>query len=114
MVIVPSEALVRYVSGVLPALGVSGVPVQTSAGWMRHHRKRLLKHLPDQQNHETPQVVSRLKKHPGMLALLEQYVADQAVSMRAELQAALSGFPASQNRVLSEWDARKERPLRLR
>ena len=48
MVIVPSEALVRYVSGVLPALGVSGVPVQTSAGWMRHHRKRLLKHLPDQ------------------------------------------------------------------
>ncbi|MBP6608710.1 MAG: ATP-binding domain-containing protein [Deltaproteobacteria bacterium] len=114
MVIVPSEALVRYVSGVLPALGVSGVPVQTSAGWMRHHRKRLLKHLPDQQNHETPQVVSRLKKHPGMLALLEQYVADQAVSMRAELQAALSGFPASQTRVLSEWDARKERPLRLR
>lgn len=114
MVIVPSEALVRYVSGVLPALGVSGVPVQTSAGWMRHHRKRLLKHLPDQQNHETPSVVSRLKKHPGMLHVMERYVSDQATAMRGQLATALADFPEAQKRVLSEWDARKERPLRLR
>ena len=114
MVIVPSEALVRYVSGVLPALGVSGVPVQTSAGWMRHHRKRLLKHLPDQQNHETPAAVSRLKKHPGMLQVMERYVSEQAAGMRTQLEAALVEHPEAQRRVLSEWDARKERPLRLR
>ncbi|HNO67507.1 MAG TPA: ATP-binding domain-containing protein [Pseudomonadota bacterium] len=114
MVIVPSEALVRYVSGVLPALGVSGVPVQTSTGWMRHHRKRLLKHLPDQQNHDTPAVVSRLKKHPGMLQLMERYVSDQADSMRRQLHDAMADFPDSRKRVLTEWDARKERPLRLR
>jgi len=114
MVIVPSEALVRYVSGVLPALGVTGVPVQTSAGWMRHHRKRLLKHLPDQQNHDTPAVVSRLKKHPAMLQVMERYVSEQAATMRTELERALSDFPTTQKRVLSEWDSRKERPLRLR
>lgn len=122
MVVVPSEALVRYVSGVLPALGVTGVPVQTSVGWMRHHRKRLLPHLPDQRPDpvsgqalsDTPPVVSRLKKHPGMLRLLEGYVADQATQARATIERALAEQPAIQARVLAEWDARARRPLRLR
>lgn len=125
MVVVPSEALVRYVSGVLPALGVNGVPVTTSAGWMRHHRKRLLPHLPDRRpdndeegggelHSDTPSVVSRLKKHPGMLRLLESFVADQAAQARATLAAALTERPDVQTRVLSEWDARSKRPLRLR
>jgi DNA helicase-2/ATP-dependent DNA helicase PcrA len=114
MIIVPSEALVRYVSGVLPALGVPGVPVQTSAGWMRHHRKRLLPHLPQRQSGETPAVVARLKKHPGMLRVIEQYIADQAASLRQKLVEALAEAPAAAERVLGEWDARAERPLRLR
>lgn len=114
MVIVPSESLVRYVGGVLPALGVSGVPVQTSLSFMRHHRRRLLKHLPDLHNSETPAVVSRLKKHPAMLSLMAKFVADQAVSMRKQLETALADFPVGQGKVLAEWDARSERPLRLR
>jgi DNA helicase-2/ATP-dependent DNA helicase PcrA len=38
--VVPSQALVRYVAGVLPALGVAGVPVVTYTGWARTTRMR--------------------------------------------------------------------------
>lgn len=115
MIIVPSEALVRYVSGVLPALGVPGVPVQTSAGWMRHHRKRLLAHLPQQQSSETPPTVARCKKHPGLIQVIEQYIADQADQLRTKLVEALAEAPAAaRDNVLGQWDARAKRPLRLR
>lgn len=114
MVVVPSEALLRYVGGVLPSLGVGGVPVSTNRRWMHHHRKRLLKHLPDRQNHDTPAVVTRLKKHPGMLGLLERFVADQAAAMREQLATVLGDYPQAQSRVLHEWDARAGRPLRAR
>ena len=115
MIIVPSEALVRYVSGVLPSLGVPGVPVQTSAGWMRHHRKRLLPHLPQRQSGETPPTVARLKKHPGLLKVIEEYTGEQAAELRQQLVTALADAPAAaRDRVLGQWDARAERPLRLR
>ena len=114
MVVVPSEALVRYVSGVLPSLGVVGVPVQTAAGWMKHHRLRLLPHLPRSQSSETPATVARLKKHPGMLAAIEQYVADQAMQLRGQLEQALREHPVALKRTLAEWDARASKPLRLR
>ena len=39
--VVPSEALVRYVSSVLPALGVSGVAVTTYRAWARNTRQKL-------------------------------------------------------------------------
>src|SRR5689334_24533395 len=38
-----SQALVRYVAGVLPSLGVSGVPVVTYTGWARSTRMRCLR-----------------------------------------------------------------------
>jgi DNA helicase-2/ATP-dependent DNA helicase PcrA len=115
MIIVPSEALVRYVSGVLPSLGVPGVPVQTSSGWMRHHRKRLLPHLPQRQSGETPPTVARLKKHPGLIKVIEEYIGGQAAEIRQQLVTALAEAPeAARTKVLSQWDARAERPLRLR
>ena len=120
MVIVPSEALVRYVSGVLPSLGVPGVPVVTCASWLRHHRQRLLPHLPKEQTAETPPTVARLKKHPLMLKVLDDYVADHATALRSQLAQALIETPESgigagaAARVLAEWDARAERPLRSR
>ncbi len=115
MIIVPSEALVRYVSGVLPSLGVPGVPVQTSAGWMRHHRKRLLPNLPQRVSGETPPTVARLKKHPGLIKVIEEYIGEQAAQFRKELAIALGDAPAAaRDKVLGQWDTRAERPLRLR
>ncbi len=46
--VVPSQALVRYVGGVLPALGVGGVPVVTYTGWARTTRMRCLPGRADQ------------------------------------------------------------------
>ncbi|MBL9009494.1 MAG: ATP-binding domain-containing protein [Myxococcales bacterium] len=114
LVIVPTPALVRYVSGVLPALGVPGVPVVTCAEWMRNQLRRLLPHLPQRIHGESPTVVARLKKHPAMLGILREYVAAQAVELRAQLDAALSPELPERTRILQIWDQLKDRPLRSR
>ena len=72
--VVPSEALARYVAGVLPALGVQGVPVTTFRSWARNLRKRLVPSAPDKYAEDTPVSVARFKKHPALLALAEAAV----------------------------------------
>jgi DNA helicase II / ATP-dependent DNA helicase PcrA len=71
--VVPSQALVRYVAGVLPALGVSGVPVVTYTGWARSTRLRCLPDSPSRYNDDPPEEVSRVKKHPALLGLVEDH-----------------------------------------
>ena len=95
--VVPSQALVRYVAGVLPALGVSGVPVVTYTGWARTTRMRCLPDAPTKYNAEPPDQVSRVKKHPAMLGLLEVWTLRQAEAIGTEL-ATIS--PAA----LEEWN----------
>lgn len=74
LVVVWGRALRDYVSKVLPALGVEGVPVVTWSEWSRKLVGRHYPHLPGHSNANTPGVVSRLKLHPGLHALLEQVV----------------------------------------
>ncbi|KAB2898341.1 MAG: DNA helicase UvrD, partial [Kofleriaceae bacterium] len=76
--VVPSQALVRYVAGVLPALGVNGVPVVTYTSWARSTRLKLLPDTPVKYNDDPPENVSRVKKHPRMLDILTALVARQA------------------------------------
>jgi len=83
--VVPSQALVRYVSGVLPALGVPGVPVVTYTGWARSMRMRCLPDSPTKYNVEPPDQVSRVKKHPALLPMLQNLVDDQAAKIAADL-----------------------------
>ena len=85
--VVPSEALARYVAGVLPALGVQGVPVTTYRSWARNLRKRLVPSAPDHYAEDTPAAVARLKKHPALLALVEPAAAAQARAQIASLGA---------------------------
>lgn len=88
LVVVPSPALERYVAGVLPALGVRGVPVVTFHGWARATRRKVLPKVTDKYASETPAIVSRVKKHPALLGLLAEAVAEEAVAARDELLAA--------------------------
>ena len=115
LVVVPSEALVRYVGDVLPSLGVSGVPVVTYRAWARSTRRRVLPKGPDLYTDDTPSVVSRLKKHPAILKLLERHVAGQVTAARAELASALEAadVPApDRERILARWDgAAKDAPV---
>lgn len=83
--VVPSQSLVRYVSGVLPALGVPGVPVVTYSGWARQTRIRCVSGSPTRYNMDTPDAVSRLKKHPGMMVALETWTTEQADRIGHEL-----------------------------
>ena len=93
--VVPSQALVRYVAGVLPSLGVSGVPVVTYTGWARSTRMRCLPETPTKYNVEPPDQVSRVKKHPALLAILARWTADQTEQIAREL-AELSATAAAE------------------
>src|SRR5512140_1155456 len=102
--VVPSQALVRYVSGVLPALGVPGVPGVTYTGWARSTRMRCLPDAPTTYNVEPPDQVSRVKKHPAVLKMLEQLVATQAARIGTEIA-------AIHEHALAEWNRLVERAL---
>jgi DNA helicase-2/ATP-dependent DNA helicase PcrA len=81
--VVPSQSLVRYVSGVLPALGVGNVPVATYTGWARSTRMRCLPESPTKYNADPPENVSRVKKHPALLGILAHWVLAQAAQIAA-------------------------------
>jgi len=98
--VVPSQSLVRYVGGVLPALGVGGVPVVTYTGWARTTRMRCLPESPTKYNAEPPDQVSRVKKHPAMLSILEKLVASQAENIGRELAAIDARAVAEWNRLV--------------
>ena len=74
MVIVWGKELQRFISKVLPALGVKGVAVRTFAEWSDLLRARLYPFMPTRKADDTPAVVARLKLHPAMLRILEDYV----------------------------------------
>ncbi|HUS29515.1 MAG TPA: hypothetical protein VMZ53_13475, partial [Kofleriaceae bacterium] len=102
--VVPSQALVRYVSGVLPALGVSGVPVITYTGWARSTRMRCYPDAPTKYNADPPEQVSRVKKHPAMLQILDRWVEAQAEKIGTELAAVCAD-------AVEPWNAKVNRPL---
>ena len=84
--VVPTQSLVRYVGGVLPALGVGNVPVVTYQGWARSMRMRVLPDTPIKYNVDPPDQVSRVKKHPAMLTILANWIGAQASAIEAELE----------------------------
>ncbi|MBK9072782.1 MAG: ATP-binding domain-containing protein [Myxococcales bacterium] len=102
--VVPTQSLVRYVAGVLPALGVGGVPVVTYTGWARATRLRLLPETPTKYNEDPPEQVSRVKKHPRVMGMLEQHVADQIAQVGTDIMQTAAG-----NRdIVEAWNARAD------
>jgi DNA helicase-2/ATP-dependent DNA helicase PcrA len=98
--VVPSSALVRYVAGVLPALGVSGVPVVTYTSWARSTRLKLLPDTPVKYNDDPPETVSRVKKHPRVLEILQTMVARQARQIEDEFKSLSGATPE----IGAEWE----------
>lgn len=85
LVVVFNEALVRYISQVLPSLGLRGVSIRTYEEWAARLRATTLPDLPRIYSEDTPSVVTRLKKHPAMLRLIEERVQHFAQETLAEL-----------------------------
>ncbi|UCH30253.1 MAG: ATP-binding domain-containing protein [Myxococcales bacterium] len=113
LVIVFNHALVRYISRVLPALGVEDVPVQTFESWAEQQRRHHIPKLTTRYVEDTPTHVVRMKKHPAMLKAIEQYVAELSERAEAEIleEAKLSEGGA---RVMRVWRGSADEPLGVR
>ena len=83
LVVVFNDALARYISEVLPALGVGGVAIRTYENWVQKLRQSLFPRLPSRYHDDTPGVVTRLKKHPAMLRAIDAHVAALAAAIRS-------------------------------
>lgn len=111
LVVVFNQALARYISQVLPALDVNGVPVRTYEAWAAEIRKGLVPNLPKTYNTETLPAVTRLKKNGAMVTVINALVseAEAAVSEALATLAPLDGeFAAASERA---WKATARKPL---
>jgi len=75
LIVVFNKALARYISRVLPALGVDGVPVVIYQKWVQKLRRVHFPLLPREAADDTPGVVTKLKKSPAILVLITEHVA---------------------------------------
>jgi DNA helicase-2/ATP-dependent DNA helicase PcrA len=95
LVVVFNDALARYIAEVLPALDVHGVAVRTYSKWAEKNRASHVPDLPSSYSEDTPPIVTRLKKHPAMLAAVERYVDSVAARIEQRLAAAIDrNYPA--------------------
>lgn len=113
LVMVFNQALKRYISKVLPALGVEGVPVTTYEGWAARLRSRHVQGLPEAYDEDTPQSVTRLKKHPKMLDLIDRHVAALTGRVEAMLEESLEGIDGK-GKALAAWNRTIGAPLAQR
>jgi DNA helicase-2/ATP-dependent DNA helicase PcrA len=111
LVIAFNQALVRYISQILPALDVTGVGVRTYTEWANRLR---VGHFPDLTRKvadDTPSVVTRLKKHPVMLRAIDDHVEALAAGIEARLAAALPEDGDIAARATAELRTSRGRPL---
>ena len=114
LIIVFNDALVRYIAGVLPALGVAGVVTRTYGDWASRVRQGLYPRLPNKHSEDTPSVVTRLKKHPALLRVLREFAEARASAVGKELEAALQGDGEAGAAVLASFAAGAGKPLTQR
>ncbi|MCA9597189.1 MAG: ATP-binding domain-containing protein [Myxococcales bacterium] len=107
LVVVFNQALARYIGQVLPALGVSGLAIRTYEDWAERTRALQLPRVPRRYTDGTPSVVTRLKKHPTMLRLIDEEVVRLGEGIEEKLSAASLGAEG----VSAEWRMTQKRPL---
>jgi len=113
LIVVFNDALVRYISHVLPALGVNEVPVQSFERWAEQQRRRHLPNLSMRYMDDTPTHVVRMKKHPAMLRAIDAYVAELTERAEAEI-VVQAGQSEAGARVMGRWRGTAAEPLGLR
>ena len=77
MALVFSRALANYISLVLPSLGIQNVTIDFFGNWISRLRRRIFGGmLPKVYSDRTPVAVIRLKKHPALLEIIQDFIAD--------------------------------------
>jgi DNA helicase-2/ATP-dependent DNA helicase PcrA len=102
VIVVFNEALVEYIKHVLPSLGVAGVTVTTYRRWTAQLIRKLRLAIPSKRTDATPEAVSRFKKHPLVLKMIDARVResleDAEESLRERLEARSGG-----DQVIAQW-----------
>jgi len=110
LVVVFNEALVRYIAQVLPSLGLNGVSIRTYQDWAARLRATALPDLPRIYSDETPGAVTRLKKHPAMLKIVDERLEEMAGRSAGRLRELLSVDPNLEPGIVT-FERSGERPL---
>jgi DNA helicase-2/ATP-dependent DNA helicase PcrA len=113
LVVVFNDALVRYISHVLPALWVNDVPVQTFQLWAEQQRRHHIPKLTTRYADDTPAHVVRMKKHPAMLRAIDRYVSELTERAEAEIVAETAQEEAAAQ-VMRRWRGTAAEPLGVR
>ena len=103
LAIVFNDALARYISRVLPALGVPGVLVTTYERWAHRLRTQHLQGLPTSYEEDTPVSVVKLKKSPALLRLIDAHVDRVAARVDREVEGAIETLGTSAGPVREQW-----------
>lgn len=102
LIVVFNEALVEYIRHVLPSLGVEGVTVTTYRRWTTQLLARIKTGLDLKHEVATPDPVSRFKKHPAFMRMLEEIVQEHVDDVEAELQERVASRPGG-HEVIKAW-----------
>jgi DNA helicase-2/ATP-dependent DNA helicase PcrA len=113
LIVVFNEALVEYIRHVLPALGVEGVMVTTYRRWSAAMLGRLRLEVPAKRTESTPESVVRFKKHPLVLTMIDELVAEDLRNVEASLVERLGDRPGAPE-VLEHWRGLAKLPPSVR
>lgn len=113
LIVVFNEALVEYIKHVLPSLGVEGVMVTTYRRWSAAMLKRVNLELPGKRTENTPEPVTRFKKHPLVLTMIDELVAEDLRNVEASLVERLEDRPGA-DKVLAHWRSLAKLPPSVR
>lgn len=110
LVVVFNDALVRYISRVLPSLGAEGVQVVTYERWAEKARRRHFPHLPLGVADDTPAHVIRFKKHPRLKQVFDERIDQMAAAMAARVVDIAKRYEGGA-RVLRAFAETESRPI---
>lgn len=109
-IVVKSPALTEYIARVLPSLGVDGMRCVTLGDWMEKTRKKVLPELKHARLTETASAVARVKKHPAILHLMEEAVAEEGREILVRLLA-IATTPDGKKGLEKAWKAQERLAL---
>jgi DNA helicase II / ATP-dependent DNA helicase PcrA len=89
LVVVPEPGLRRFSERLLADLSVEGAAVRTFDEWIRDEARRLFPRMPAREAPDPPFAVSRMKRHPAMLAAVDRLIDELAAEMADRLDRSL-------------------------
>jgi DNA helicase-2/ATP-dependent DNA helicase PcrA len=102
LIVVFNDALVEYIRHVLPSLGVEGVVVTTYRRWSSQLLQRTKLKLDLQHTSSTPDAVTRFKKHPAVLRMIDALVQEQLDDVTEQLEERVTGKPGG-DELVDSW-----------